>query len=351
MNEERIEQDVDRVFGKVEEEETTGETIEFKTLRDSLNQPVEEITPIVAGWAVEGCLTLLIGSGGVGKSTVRDNLAMSAASGMPFLNYAVPEAVKVFCLDLEMSESEFRMRYNLLAKQYPEVAQDNLYLANLGSLTMDSNRNQQRLENTLDLIYPRLILIDNHASFHGGDPNSEKEMMHNVVLPFRRWMAKYDAAIVYVMHTGWLERRRPRGSMAIFDAASTVIAEIETDRKGIRKLIWTKQRSITATGYVGELEIGFSPETYQIYRVTQARVEEILDTLSYPIRRQLVVERLKAELHLQDAQAYRRVAKLVKDGLLKKEGKDMVNRGREEVLAGILKASSKAAQLSEEGID
>lgn len=318
--------------------EVTGDVIEFKTLRDSLNQPVEEITPLIAGWVMKGNLTLLIGSGGVGKSTVRDNLAMSAASGEPFLNYAVPEAVKVFCLDLEMSQYELRMRYNLLAKHYPETAQDNLWLANLSSFTMDSRRNQQRLENTLALIRPQLFIVDNHASFHGGDPNRENEMMENVILPFRRWMSEFDMAILYIMHTGWAERTRPRGTMAIFDAASTVIAEKETEHKSIRKLLWTKQRSVSASGFEGEIEIGFNPETYQIFRTTKPEVQEILDSLSYPILRKLVVQKIEAELHISNSQAYKRVSKLVKDGLLKAEGKDMVNRTTRERIAGIVKS-------------
>ncbi len=347
MNDKRLEQDIDRVIGKAEEKESTGETIaeetiEFRTLRESLNEPVEEITPIVAGWAVKGCLTLLIGSGGVGKSTVRDNLAMSAAAGEPFLGYAVPEAVKVFCLDLEMSEYELRMRYNLLAKHYPEAAQDNLWLANLSSFTMDSRRNQQRLENTLNLIRPQLFIVDNHASFHGGDPNRENEMMENVILPFRRWMSEFDMAILYIMHTGWAERARPRGSMAIFDAASTVIAEKETGQKDIRKLLWTKQRSVSASGFEGEIEISFDPETYQIFRTTKPQMRELLDSLSYPILRKLVVQKIMEELHLSKSRAYSQVKKLVKDGLLKAEGKDMVDRGKREEMISIVKSGGMA---------
>jgi hypothetical protein len=251
-----------------------------------------------------------------------------------------------------MGEYEFRARLNMLLPQYPETAKDNFYYKCLPNFTLKDKRNQTKLENELALIQPRLLVVDNHASFHGGDPNRENEMMVNVVLPFREIMAKFNLGILYLMHTPWLEKDRPRGSAAIFDAAGTVVAVTKTQEK-VRQVEWKKRRSVRRRMGISKIDLGYDEETFQIYRLTPPEMQEILDSLSYPILRKLVVQKIQEGFHISQSQAYKRVTKLITNGFLKAEGKDMVNRTTREKLVGIIKSyeeGEKRKEMDELGI-
>lgn len=109
------------------EQEPITEGLGFSTGRQSLEKPLVEIPELVNNWVRVGDLSLLVGFGGVGKSTIALNLALALAGGAPFIGYDISNAERVAYLDLEMGEFEFRTRLNMLLPQYPETAKDNFY--------------------------------------------------------------------------------------------------------------------------------------------------------------------------------------------------------------------------------
>lgn len=303
----------------------TDDTLNYMTGRQSLDMPLVEIPELVNNWVRIGDLSLLVGSGGVGKSTIAMNLALSLAAGQPFMGYPVDKAERVLYLDLEMGLYEFRSRLNMLLGQYPAAA-DNIYWVCLSNFTMRNERNMQLLKNTISAIRPKLLLVDNHASFHGGDPNRENEMMVNVITPFRDIMAEFILGVLYLMHTPWNEKDRPRGTMAIFDAAGTVVA-VTRPQADTRELKWTKRRSVRSDMGATEVEISYNAETHMVYASAGMVVDEVLDSIEFPARRSFVVKRLAEALGISDRWARNKVKEMEEGGLLINKGEGMVVKG------------------------
>ena len=61
----------------------------------SSKTPLDEIPELINYWVRIGDLTLLVGSGGVGKSTIALPLGLSLAGGADFLDFEVPNPEKV----------------------------------------------------------------------------------------------------------------------------------------------------------------------------------------------------------------------------------------------------------------
>lgn len=191
---------------------------------------------------------------------------------------------------------------------------------------MKDKRNEGRLKNELAVVRPKLLIVDNHASFHGGDPNKENEMMVNVIVPFREIMAEFNLGVLYLMHTPWMERDRPRGTAAIFDAAATVIA-VTKPQPDTRQLTWTKRRSVRRQMGASEIEISYNAENYMIYPSAGTVVDEVLSGIAFPVKRSIVVKRLAEALGITDRGARYRVEGMEKSGLLVNKGGGVVDKG------------------------
>jgi RecA-family ATPase len=86
--EQRLEDDVVRIWTKVkaqELDEQTTERLGAKTGRESLESTLVEIPELVNNWVRKGDISLLVGFGGVGKSTIAMNLGVALASGSNFI--------------------------------------------------------------------------------------------------------------------------------------------------------------------------------------------------------------------------------------------------------------------------
>jgi hypothetical protein len=305
--------------------EVVTEGLGFNTGRQSLETPLVEIPELVNNWVRIGDISLLVGFGGVGKSTIALNLALALAGGVPFIGYAVNNAERVAYMDLEMGEYEFRTRLNMLLSQHPEAASDNLFWKCLSNFTLKDKRNEARLRNELAAVRPKLLVIDNHASFHGGDPNRENEMMVNVITPLREIMAEFGLGILYLMHTPWTEKDRPRGTAAIFDAAATVVA-VTKPQSDTRKLTWTKRRSVRSSMGAAEIDVAYNAKTLQVRPSVGSVVDEALSSITFPAKRAVVVKQLAEALGITDRGARYKVEELEKSGLLMRKG-DTVEMG------------------------
>ena len=291
----------------------------------SLEMPLVEIPELINNWVRVGDLTLLIGSSGIGKSTVSLPLGLSLAGGVDFLNCKVPSPEKVLYLDLEMGEYEFRTRLNILLPQFPEVTRQNFHWLSLPSkditnFKIDVEKDRERLINELEEIHPKLLIIDNHTRFHSGNPNSEEEMTNILLTPFSQIMSRFELAILYLMHVGWKDKKRPRGTSAILDAASTEIAVVGRSLRS-RVLHWGKNRSVRRQHGPSKLNIFYDPETLMIECESEADITDIFDQIEWPIARTQLVNQVMEKWSVGKTIAYQQVRDKIDSGELIAEGK------------------------------
>jgi len=305
------------------------------TLEQSLIEPLEEIPELVNYWVRIGDLTLLVGPGGLGKSTIALSLALSLAGGVPFLGFEVPSPEKVLYLDLEMGEYEFRTRLNTLGPQFPDIARQNFHWLSLPGKDVRSFRinregDKSRLLNELDIIRPKLLVVDNHSRFHSGDANKEADMIPMVVIPTGEMIVEFNLGILYLMHTGWKERERPRGTMCIFDAASTMIAVTKAGDPRKRILKWQKNRSVRRQQGPTRLSTLYDPETFMVETGEHEEISSVFQETVFPIKRNDFVERLKEDLGVGKTRAYNIIRELAQQGEIIIDG-DIIRLGPEDI--------------------
>jgi hypothetical protein len=291
----------------------------------SLEMPLVEIPELINNWVRVGDLTLLIGSSGIGKSTVSLPLGLSLAGGVDFLNCKVPSPEKVLYLDLEMGEYEFRTRLNILLPQFPNITGQNFHWLSLPSkditnFKIDVEKDKERLINELEEIRPKLLIIDNHTRFHSGNPNSEEEMTNILLTPFSQMMSRFELAILYLMHVGWKDKKRPRGTSAILDAASTEIAVAGRSLRS-RVLHWGKNRSVRRQHGPSKLNIFYNPETLMIECESETDITDIFDQIDWPIARTELVSQVMERWGVGKTIAYQQVRDKIDSGELIVEGK------------------------------
>ena len=295
------------------------------TARQSLTRPLEEIPELVSNWVRVGDLTLLVGSGGVGKSTVALPLGLGLAGGMDFLSFEVPRPEKILYLDLEMGEYEFRTRLNTLLPNYPEVTGDNFHWISLPNrdvkgFKINLESDKEKLINELEAIRPKLLIVDNHTRFHGGDSNRESDMIPMVVQPLTQMITNYELAVCYLMHTPWRDTDRPRGTMAIFDAASTVIAVNRGKDSQQRVLRWTKNRSVRRQRNPSRLNTWYDPKTYVISTGKKSDVRNLLDEFDFPISRSSLAQEIQDARGIGRTSAYKKIKELIAEGEVVEDG-------------------------------
>ncbi|MBA7507652.1 hypothetical protein ES706_06372 [subsurface metagenome] len=253
-------------------------------------------------------------------------LALSLAGGVSFLGFEVPNPEVVLYLDLEMGEFEFGTRIQTLLPQFPDITRKNFHGISIPSKQRTSfkiniDRDRLQLINEIEAVKPKLLVIDNHARFHSVDPNVEKDMNTYVLTPFSEWIALYDLSIFYVMHTGWKERERPRGSVAILDAATTQIAVTKSGLRD-RTLKWVKNRPARRQQGITRLGITYDFDTFMVETGGLGDVSAILQEITdWPMERPRLAQILMEEQSIGRAWAYRQIKKLEQQGEVIADGK------------------------------
>jgi hypothetical protein len=178
---------------------------------------------LVRDYLVAGGLAVLSGEPGLGKSFVAVDLAMSVASGLPFLG---KHATKPGAVLYIAGEGGLGMKKRRAAwcKHLGREVPGNLFLCPEAFDFKDPNGTE--LEALLEAARaatpegPALLIVDTLArNLHGSD-NDPKDMG-----PFVRTCdllrAYLGCAVLVIHHTGWMDKGRERGSSHLAGAADT----------------------------------------------------------------------------------------------------------------------------------
>jgi len=158
---------------------TTGSTLVYN-FGDFLNSELQ------VEWAVEGLLEkggfgLVAAMPGVGKTQFSMQLAISAALGIPFLGWNIPNKQKVLFLSLEMSHVSLKYITEIIARGYTEEEleqiHENVLIAPIGeAISLDRPEGIRFLESLVESYSPDGIVIDSMGKL------SSKEISNDAVI-------------------------------------------------------------------------------------------------------------------------------------------------------------------------
>lgn len=214
---------------------------------------------LVPGWIGRNHLTLLIGDGSAGKSTLASDLAVALASGQPWLGVPTQPA-KVMYLDEDGPEPDlinrilsFRAGRNVLDTQLDSQ----LLIHPASGFSLESDIDFKAL--CVAGAGVDLIIWDALVAFHSKDENQADQMRYVMRSRLRPLMRATGAAFSVIHHVpgpdeNGAPREKPRGSTEIRNACDAILmctaGETAHDLKVkrcrfARKIEWADPVSIT----------------------------------------------------------------------------------------------------------
>ena len=230
-----------------------------------------ESTPIIGDDILDqGGLLLAEGATEIGKSYFLLQLAMSLATGEPFLGrWSVDRPLRVLLLQAEIGKRRFQQR---VAKLWPNFIRgsfsSNLMVMSPYSLKLDDEGNLRKLEAIIVGANVEVVIFDPLRPFHQGDENSSQDM-ETIFTAFREFQVKHDMAVVYAHH-----ERKPdqfnkkghglyesRGSGVITDRPDTVFRLSATSDRSRVTLTVEKLRNSAEIQHPDPTEMYVDTET------------------------------------------------------------------------------------------
>lgn len=138
-----------------------------------------EFNPVIGDDILDiGGSLLIVGATEVGKSYFVEQLALSLASGTPFLGrWSVEREYQVLLLQAEIGHRRFQERIRKLASNFePSTIQSSLFLGSVTGLKFDSTDALVDVRQTLRMMDTEVLILDPLLPFHSGDENSSKDM-------------------------------------------------------------------------------------------------------------------------------------------------------------------------------
>lgn len=191
---------------------------------------------IVPGYLLRGCVTIVGGPGGAGKSSLMIGWCASLALGRQFNHFCPPASRKVLFYNVEDDLDEQQRRLSAALRQFSCVTRDlsrNLLALcprEIGTLLdFESNRctwqptaAMQRLEEHICLFCPDVLILDPLVELHNTEENAQTAM-RAVVAYFRALAQRYNMAVVILHHTR-KDSAEGAGNPDIVRGASATIA-------------------------------------------------------------------------------------------------------------------------------
>ena len=159
----------------------------IQTLAEIMESPPEEAQFLVdQGILPKGGRLLIAGKPKVGKSIFADNLALSLASGIPFLGRFQIDSgdpnrpgIRTLLLDRELSKSSLFKRMGALMEGRPgyRAAVENLLIDHDHLLRLDQRDAYDLLMNLVETNGAEVVILDTAYKFLGGDVESSSALM------------------------------------------------------------------------------------------------------------------------------------------------------------------------------
>ncbi len=173
-----------------------------------------------------GGMILLSGEGGVGKSSLAVQLALSLAGALPaFAGFPIPGGATVLYVQREGNRDSFRARVSVAAGALgtPDARVSI-------SAPPDSRRiaGWPELQTEIERVEVDLAIIDTISRFALFDENSSRDWKERVFLPAEKVAAATRCALLFLHHWGKPAenrdgRQRVRGTSAMVDDVDTAI--------------------------------------------------------------------------------------------------------------------------------
>ena len=159
---------------------------------------------LVDGLVPRKGLTAVSGESGLGKSIIANNLAVSVASGEPFLHQFNCNQGTVLILDLENDDNTLNWRLKRIAAGLSTEDRNlPLHVVRIEGiaseyLKIDNPSGRALLDNTVAAIHPVLIIIDCLVAAHSQDENDNVRMRQ--VMDYLKGIARRHNLAVVVLH-------------------------------------------------------------------------------------------------------------------------------------------------------
>jgi len=183
-----------------------------------LREDLGEMPWLVPGLLAEGSVAIVVAHGGVGKTTLITQLALSLAAGVHVaaLDARIIEPCPVLYVAAEGARIAFRARV--------ETARRNLNIPTGGTRWFIQPRDlsdyligSRGLERLIVKSGCRLAILDTLGYFWKGDRNSDTDWKERVMQPLRALIGRTGAAFLLVHHLGKGDDWKGRGTSAMFD--------------------------------------------------------------------------------------------------------------------------------------
>lgn len=185
---------------------------------------------LIEGLFERGCLVLLFGDPGVGKSFLVIDWIYSVANGSEFQGRAVKQGTVIYVAG--EGHRGFGRRREAWGQHYGRDTKDApVYMSDGPANMLDAVAEVKTAISCLP--EPALIVFDTLArNFGSGDENSTKDMTA-FIAAIDHLRADYpDCAVLIVHHSGHTDKQRARGAMALKGAVDTEY-RLEAAQKGL----------------------------------------------------------------------------------------------------------------------
>jgi AAA domain len=265
--------------------------IEFINFADLEANPPPARRWLWQEWIALGCVTLLSGRGGHGKTLLAQQMATAVATGAGFLNVATTKGKTIALLSEDDSPELSRRQIKILAKagvNSADVASALHIDARAGKsnllVTFDQAHRPQRtqllhaLRAQCEAIKPVLVILDNAAQMFAGNEVARVEVtaFANELTAIAR---EFDCAVLLLGHTAKSEGSEYSGSTA-WDAAvrarlylsrepdgSTVLKKAKSNYSGLDELRLQYNDGVFELATESEIEASRLPELrYEIFQ-------------------------------------------------------------------------------------
>lgn len=244
------------------------------------------------------------------KSWLGLDLAVSIASRTPCLGtFKVSHRGPVLIYMAEDALSAVRERIQALCRHRSLPLQNlDLFCIDAPAVRLDHKEHRYRLEQTIQKLEPRLLLLDPFVRLHQADENSAQEM--SSILGFlRELQRRFNLAVALVHHTSKKHHSQPgRALRGSSDIHAWTDSSLFLQKKGNSLILTVEHRSAPAPQpMVLKLVVGARNTTTHLEvvrtwtapgqhnQILDTSIMELLTTAQQPLTRQIIRQHLKVK--------------------------------------------------------